>query len=265
MLDKLIHKYLRVPYTLNIRHKKIVKDSATTYLFIHGIGDTGDMWINILKKMPTNASYIVVDLLGFGQSPTPAWVKYDAKAQARSLLTTYVGLGLHTQVVVVGHSLGALVAVEFAKRYRVLTKQIVLCSPPIYEKPTDTRSFSKQDALRWIYHQISENPKALVDAYGLGEKLGLLNPHPGIHEDNVDMFVKSLKSSIINQTTIDDIAKIKVPIMVIYGVFDPLIVSSTLRKIGRNRPNITIQTIPDGHLISKNYRKQLLKILAQFI
>ena len=114
MLDKFFHKTLRIPYSLNIRHRRIVKHAAATYIFIHGIGDNGDMWQNILAKLPKNTNYLAIDLLGFGDSPMPLWATYDAKAQARSLLATYLKLRIASRVVVVGHSLGSLVAVEFA-------------------------------------------------------------------------------------------------------------------------------------------------------
>jgi cis-3-alkyl-4-acyloxetan-2-one decarboxylase len=87
---------------------------------------------------------IVVDLLGFGDSPKPDWATYDARTQAQSLAKTLLGLGLTQRVVLVGHSMGSLVAVEFAKRYPALVKALVLCSPPLYNvDPRDDKRLLK--------------------------------------------------------------------------------------------------------------------------
>lgn len=261
MLDKFFHKTLRIPYSLNIRHQRIVKHAAATYIFIHGIGDNGDMWQNILAKLPKNTNYLAIDLLGFGDSPMPLWATYDAKAQARSLLATYLKLRIASRVVVVGHSLGSLVAVEFAKRYQLLTERLVLCSPPIYDKPTDKLSLTRPALLRWIYRHASANPGVIVTAYGLGKRLKVINHSLSVEQDNVELFVKSLQSSIINQTTIDDISRLHIPITMLYGVFDPLIVPSTLRRIARSNSQISSQSIATSHIIDSVYQRQLLKIL----
>lgn len=261
MFDKLIHKTLRVPYTLNVRHRRIQKNATTTYIFIHGIGDTADMWTETLSQLTDNCNYIAVDLLGFGESPYPSWATYDAKAQARSLLATYLKLGVKTRVVVVGHSLGALVAVEFAKRYKILTRRLVLCSPPIYDTPSRGVPISKQAALRWIYNHAAKRPEIIVNAYGLGKQLGVINNSFDVRHNKIDPFIKSLHSSIINQNTIDDITKIHLPITILFGVLDPLVVHSTLRAIGRKNRSIRVQSIVTGHIIDRPYQKQLLKVL----
>ncbi len=262
MFDRLIHKTFRVPYTLNVRHSRIKKNATTTYIFIHGIGDTGELWNNIIPQLPESANYVTVDLLGFGDSPYPSWATYDAKAQARSLLATYLKLGITSKVVVVGHSLGGLVAVEFAKRYKILTRRLILCSPPIYDRPTTGVPLSKQAALRWIYKNAAQRPEAIVKAFGLVKQLGVTNNSFDVHHNKIDTFIKSLQSSIINQTTIDDISKINIPVTILYGVLDPVIVQSTLRAIGRKNLKINVQSIVTSHFLDKIYQKQLLNVLV---
>ncbi|NCU40537.1 alpha/beta hydrolase [Candidatus Saccharibacteria bacterium] len=262
MFEKLIHKLFRVPYTLNIRHRRIQKGATTTYIFIHGIGDTANMWTETLNKLPDNVNYIAVDLLGFGNSPSPRWATYSATVQARSLLATFLKLGIRNRVIVVGHSLGALVAIEFAKRYQILTRQLILCSPPIYGKPSGNIYLSKQSLLRWVYQHATKNPDQIVNAYGLGKQLGVVGNSLDVQNDNVDLFIKSLQSSIINQTTIDDVVKINIPITILYGVFDPLILHTTLRSVSKRNKSIKIQAVATGHTIDKIYQKQLLRALS---
>ena len=65
-------------------------------------------------------------MLGFGQSPRPQWAVYDAKTQARSVIATLLKLRFSTPLTIVGHSLGALVAIEMALRYPLLVKKLFL-------------------------------------------------------------------------------------------------------------------------------------------
>lgn len=254
MFDTVIHKWLRIPYRLHIRYIRKAKRARATVLFIHGLGDTGDMWRPVIEKMPQDVSVVAVDLLGFGESPRPAWEKYDAADQARSLLATYLDLRPRSQVIVVGHSLGALVAVEFAKRYRLLTRALVLCSPPMYRAPDEGKQkMNAEVGLRMLYELAARDPRALLRLYGLGRAARLLLPSVTVDEGNIRMLIASLRASIINQTTFDDVQELSQPVRVISGLLDPFVVRANLVKLTQLRSNITLHTISAGHTIRGRY------------
>lgn len=266
MFDRIVHKWLRVPYILHVRRKRLAKHASQTYLFLHGIGDTGDVWNHLIDSLPDSVNYVTIDLLGFGKSPSPRWSKYDAKIHARSVLATFLRLGITTPVTVIGHSLGGLIAIEFAKSYPLLTKELLLCSPPIYENPTlvsGKKHYGKQRLLHTFYRQIAKDPGVIVNGYALGKKLGVFNQSLDVKNDNVDLFIQSLEQSIVNQETIDHIRRIKQPVTIISGTFDPLVVLSTLIKVARSRPNIHLVTIPSGHIIRGNYVATIVKLLKK--
>jgi cis-3-alkyl-4-acyloxetan-2-one decarboxylase len=260
MLDTIIHRWLRVPDTLNIRQIIRRPNAKQTVLLIHGLGDTGDLWKELYDELSDTVNIVSIDLLGFGNSPRPKWGIYNARTQARCLLATYLRLGLHGSVQIVGHSLGCLVAIDFARRYPLLMRQLVLCAPPIY-RPQDKNTKQVDDRLRELYAVAAKKPALLVNMYGIGQKLRLLNPSIQVTKDNVEIFVKSLHSSIINQRTIDDIAKVKVPITIINGVFDPFVVQGNLAGLCEKHANIQLINIPAGHIISRPYRTEIIKAL----
>src|SRR5690606_13354373 len=99
-------------------------------VFIHGIGGTGGVWKEVIAKLTVeNIRIIVVDLIGFGDSPRPEWAMYSTKFQARSLRSTLLRKGILGKVTIVGHSMGSLVAIDMARRYPLSVKQLILCSP----------------------------------------------------------------------------------------------------------------------------------------
>jgi len=256
-LNDFVHKWLRVPYHLHIRRIHRRKKAKATLLFIHGLGSTGAMWNKAIDALPETVNIVAVDLLGFGKSPNPYWETYNAKAQARSLLATYIKLRLRGPVIVIGHSLGALVAVEFARRYPLLVKTLILCSPPVYRPHDGLARFAPERILRRLYEQLSTQPKLVIRLYNLGRVAGI-DPSLEVRENNVEMYVSSLRASILNQSAIDDIARLSVPIKLIHGRFDPLVIQSNLKKLADTYPSITLSAINASHAVTGIYVTKLI-------
>lgn len=260
MLDTIVHRWLRIPYSLHISHQTIQKRAKETVLLIHGIGDTGATWNKLYGRLPDDINVIAVDLLGFGSSPRPSWGVYDARTQAHCLLATYLRLRIHGQVSIVGHSLGSLVAIDFARRYPLLVRKLILCAPPIYQPSSDKKT--RDERLRRLYAISIKKPDLLIKLYGLGQKIRLLGPSMQVTEDNAPMFVRTLQASIINQRTVDDIAKVKKPITIVHGIFDAFVVRSNLTSLRSTYSNIKLVEIAAGHNLSEAYIKEIVAALA---
>ena len=105
--DQILHKMLHVPYRLRVRYKRLRRPFAVTYVFVHGLADTGELWQPFIENVPANCNYIVVDLLGHGDSYLAQTRRmYSAREQARYLLPTCLTNGLSGPVALVGHSFG---------------------------------------------------------------------------------------------------------------------------------------------------------------
>lgn len=255
-----VHKWLRIPYSLHVRHIHRTKGTKSTILFIHGLGATGKMWEPAIKKLPQHVNYISVDLLGFGRSPSPYWETYDARMQARALRTTLVRHGFSGPVTIVGHSLGALVAIEYAKSYPRSAKSLILCSPPIYRHNNDHSRVSPEKVLRTFYEKLLKSPTLLMRLYNLGRSTKI-DPSLELNKENLEMFIASMRAGIINQTAIDDITKLTLPITIIHGLLDPLVIRSNLTQLTKRAPNITLTTIAASHPLNKAYIRQILDVI----
>lgn len=262
-ISNAIHRYLRVPYALNVREFQSPKRPKATYVFIHGIGNTLHAWDEVVEKMPDDVRLIGVDLLGFGKSPKPTWAVYNAKTQARSLGLTLLGLRMVHQPIIVGHSLGALVAVEVARRYPLLPKRLVLCSPPFYKPSAEGKKLpSSDDMLRQLYMVAKKYPERLEALSPMAVKLGLANQTLNITKDNVTSYIGALESSIINQTSLQDIERLKLPIDIMYGTFDPVVVKKHISMLAKNKKNITASWLLAGHEVVGGYAKSLAERLV---
>lgn len=238
------------------------KKPRATILFIHGIGNTGAAWDDVIAKLPQDLRIISIDLLGFGSSASPKWAVYNAKTQATSVLATYLKLRIVSPTIVVGHSLGSLVAIEMAKRYPLLVRSLILCSPPLYSSVKKTSLLpSSESLLRQLYKSAYERPENFVKLASIAMKYELINKSFNVTPDNVDSYMAALQSMIINQTSMDDAQKIKVPTTIIRGTLDPWVVTKNLKRLARSNPNVKLKSIIAGHEVKGRYVPAVVKVI----
>jgi pimeloyl-ACP methyl ester carboxylesterase len=251
MFDLLIHSWLRVPYALHTHVTGARVKPVATVLFIHGIGNSGRVWNPVIEKLPKDVRVVTIDLLGFGKSPQPSWIVYSAQTQARSVLATYLKLRLHGQVIIVGHSLGSLVAVEIAKRYPLLVRSLVLCSPPFYQLYDDEkRLLPRSDKiLKNIYKTAQKHPEQFLQVATIAMRYKLINAIFSVTKENIDSYMGALEATIINQTSFADARKLQLPIDILHGTLDPVVVVRNLKQLAREQSNVTLTQVIASHEI----------------
>ncbi len=267
MFDILIHKVLRVPYTLHYIDRLSPKRPRATIIFIHGIGNSARSWEKVTERLPDDVRAISVDLLGFGQSPRPNWAQYNAKTQARSVLATLLKLRMTGKVIIVGHSLGSLVAIELAKRYPLLARSLLLCSPPLYTNTPSTKdvAHNTERLLRRIYGSVASRPSDFVQISRFAMRYGLAMPGFNVTNENIDTYVAALRSAIINQTAFEDIASLRVPTHIIRATLDPFVIPQNIKAAAASNSHVSVSTILAGHDVRGRYVDVVAKQIAHML
>ena len=80
-------------------------EAQDSIVFIHGIGGTTCYWRTRVQKLASNYRLILVDLLGYGESPKP-WTKYTVD---RHVVELYQVLQKQESLTLVGHSFGKII------------------------------------------------------------------------------------------------------------------------------------------------------------
>lgn len=264
-LDRLTHKWLRIPYTLQSYQYGVATRSGLTVVMLHGIGNSSKTWDEVIERLPKNTAVITLDLLGFGKSPRPDWAAYSARTQARSVAATLLKIGVRGKVILVGHSLGGLVAIEIANRYRFAVKGVVLCSPPLY-KPSDSdkqQGLSPDATLRRLYRQVGKHPKLFTKVSRLAIKYKLANNSFNVDETNVASYVSTLETAIINQSSLADCKKLTIPTTIIHGRFDPLVITANLKAAVAANSKTSLVHINAGHDLNDVYEDTIIKVIRQ--
>lgn len=96
-------------------------------LFLHGLCMDHSTWSRLLPTLGEGFHWVTPDLPGFGESEKPpaARFAYDVDAFADAVVDLYAGLGLG-RAAVVGHALGAAIAITLAARHPELVSKLVL-------------------------------------------------------------------------------------------------------------------------------------------
>lgn len=261
MFDVLLHKWLHLPYALHVKTVKPAAKPTATILLIHGIGTSSAAWDDVIAGLPDDVEALAVDLLGFGQSVKPAWATYDAKTQAQALLTTISRQIPRQRLIIVGHSLGALVAVEFTKRYAFVVDSLILCSPPFYAND-DKRVYSGEATLKELYKMATRHPEEFVKVSAMATKLGIINKEFAVDEENVSSYMAALQASIINQTSLADAQTITKPMTIIHGSLDIVVIGKNLKLLAQ-KDNVELKTILAGHEIRGRYVKVVIEEISK--
>jgi cis-3-alkyl-4-acyloxetan-2-one decarboxylase len=247
---------------------RIINRGSTTVVFLHGLGNSSLSWDAIVEKVPKEYNIVTVDLLGFGKSPKPGWAKYTALQHAISLRRTLKKLHItHSDVIVVGHSLGAFVAIQYAKKYHGHVKHLVLCSPPFYQPDTSQAKGAALDEMyRKIYTNMQNNPEYILTAGKILKNYINLNKGIDIRPETLPAYVKSLEACIINQSSFEEVRRLSVPIDIIYGRLDVLLIRSNLIQVRDKHPDrVTLHAITAGHEVAGMYVTRLAKLLHKLL
>jgi pimeloyl-ACP methyl ester carboxylesterase len=248
--ERFWHQFLHRPYKLhNVSHG--VSDKPVVVL-LHG-----EDWSHLIPLLTPHYRCITIDLLGFAKSPKPTWSDYTMEDHVRAIHHTLSGMGLRKELILVGHSLGSLLATRYARRHPRHIKRLLLLSPPVYpplESITGKAALKRTDWLIKVYRLLRTNPRLTPENV---KRLKYLMPIPRTvytHPDTWLPFCRSLEHCIEQQTITRDIRNLRMPIDIFYGTLDTLIVGSNVRAVARLR-DVEVHAFRGRHGLTRGYAK----------
>src|SRR6478736_5284462 len=113
--------------TANVNGIKIhyvIGGTGEPLLLIHGFGQNWYMWNRLLPELSKHFTVIAPDLRGVGESDKPK-IGYDKKTMASDIHELTKELG-YTNINLVGHDIGLMVAYAYASQYGQEVKKLAL-------------------------------------------------------------------------------------------------------------------------------------------
>ena len=241
------------------------KNKGHTVVFLHGIASTSGTWKPVLPLLPSDYRIVTIDLLGFAKSPKPKSISYNVNDHAKAVRKTIKKLKISKPYTLVGHSMGALISVEIAKQSSKAINHLILVNAPIYNsedlnkqsKDYKNKKQNMTNILFYIYERLIEKQNLTLKAVKNIIKVKPANLPIELDNSTWYSFKMSLDKTIMQQNTISDIKKLRVPITFIYGSLDPVIVVDNYNKIARENPNVKILKTTAMHNVNKTIAKKI--------
>lgn len=239
-------------------------------VLLHGKNFNGAYWETTINALTALGFRVLVpDQLGFGKSSKPSNFQYSFHQLAENTKTLLDSLKI-TKAVVLGHSMGGMLATRFALMYPQFTQQLILENPIGLE---DYKKFSP-------YQSIEKNYKnELGQTYDKIKKYQLTNYYDGKWKADYDRWVNLLAGWTLNkdypiiawnaaltsdmvftQPVVYEFANLQVPTLLIIGTRDrtaigkPLVPEAVRNSMGQYQllGKQTQKKIPGSKLVELN-------------
>lgn len=276
--EAVYHRLLKRPHVLHTGFDEgaTAKDARVTIVMLHGLGRNAMMWQQIADQLCARDSslrVIAIDLLGFGASPKPAWQKYNATNQAKSLQATLKKLGVRGPKIIVGHSLGALVAAEYAALYPKNIMRVFLLSAPIFRDVPEKlfekipRRQFRENFYKRVMRDLRARQQVAQNLNLYGRKLKVFAPDFVVDEKNLLGTMRSVEMAIENQGAFDHIKTSPLPMLLMYGRLDPFVIKSHYKALTRANKNVSMTSVLAGHELAenRNFSRHLVKKILQVV
>lgn len=260
-LQDFSHRFLRRPYRLNAPID--TTKGTKTAVLLHGIASSGLVWSDVAQSLSA-AHYRVLayDLLGFGASAKPDWLRYTVEDHARSVVYSLKKSNTTTPITLVGHSMGCLVAIHIASRYPHLVKRVVLYEPPLFaDIPTFSSHLRRRKLYFSVFERIVDSPTMVLAYARLLGRAATKVAGFALTEETWLPFERSLRNTIMAQTAYEELHTVRVKTDIIYGRFDIVVTQAQVKNMFADNHHITFHTVADMHGISKKSATYIVALL----
>ena len=234
-------------------------------VLLHGIASSALTFVRVVPLLRDRYRCISLELLGFGESPAPPEATYTIEEHVASIRATIDSLRLDAPFILVGHSLGSLLAARYTATNPSRVARLVLVSPPVYLSPTelgDPRARAQVGAYLKAYEFLRTNKDFSMASAATISRLFGLGAALEVTDRNWNAFMLSLRNCIESQTTVADIAAVKVPIDVVYGRLDQFIAPATMAIIEQMR-HVTMHRVDvNDHVIRPRLAREVAAVIG---
>lgn len=229
--------------------------SGRPIVLVHGYLSDGEYWKPLIPQLSAHYEVIVIDLLGFGKSPKPADATYSIDEHAAALATTIKQV-TNEPIVLIGHSMGALISANLATKNPTLVKQLILCNMPLFPDKVQAREVIKRTGP--AYQLMLYSPFArilwpiirffwpLIRPLLLTRRLIPGPPGAFSSRHTYASRMGSLKNTVESADAMQLLARVTQPTTLILGIFDRNIYKRTLDTT-RLPDSISIEWVDTGH------------------
>lgn len=237
-----------------------------TIVFLHGFLASSRYWRKNQKELAKRYSTLAVDLLGFGRSPKPKDSSYDYDDHLSALHHTLEAQKVDTPMILVGHSMGALLALRYASKHPDKVASLHLFNPPLFLDQHQARENLRATGKiyrailysrwrRWFWRGAYLLPFFYVPTYqGKSGHVGIMR-HTHLSRE------RSLQNIIEKQQSFRDLYNLSVPAKLVVSRYDRYAYQQNLALHDLPK-NIEVIFKDSDHHFPIRYPEEVVEIIA---
>ncbi len=242
------------------------KVAGIPLVFIHGWLGSSREWIHQLCYFNFKEHISILDLPGFGKSGKPK-AKYSIEFFTEQILSFLKLLG-YNEAILIGHSLGGMIALNITIQNPKLVKKLILIS----SSAAISQSLKDKIKLFWvnlifklIYKKFLKNiVKQILSPKFKNQELKKF--YTTALKIPKSIVLRTFKNMTSKFNIHDQISQISQPTLIIYGNEDKIISDSMITELGNLIPNSEIFSIEDSsHRVMVDNYEKVNKIIGEFI
>lgn len=246
-------------------------------VMIHGIAASLHDWDELIPDLTQGgyASY-ALDLLGHGESPKPRTRAYHMDWVFEHFLHWITSLRLTEPAILIGHSLGGYIALEYARRFYAWTRGLVLVSPfysrlqlpPLLRRSYSSRNLRGVIAERlphWVFRAIVD-----VTSRAMGHSAGALHSLPehvraqtALDYMRTAPGVYNIPNMLVDQTA--NLSSISLSTLVVWGDRDQTLAPASFPKLVHTMPRAEGKFIRAGHVPHQSNPEEFNAMVMEFL
>jgi pimeloyl-ACP methyl ester carboxylesterase len=260
------------PATMTLAHTLTGRPDGQVVLFIHGITGSRNYFLKKARPLAEEYRLLLPDLPGFGDSPKPR-TDYNIQLFRDTVRNTVVAAGCHQRKIhIVGHSLGGLIALEYAAMYPDHVGRLALVSLPRFHDPEVAHEYFWQGSPSYRRllneHSLRRN-LAQWRRSGLGMAVQYMFRFPlSVIRDSRKYTLNSLTSTLehcLLNYRVDEVFSRQphLPILMLHGRLDQVAPLANVRDLPDRHENIRLVEIDgSGHHIFLTHTRRCLDLIS---
>ncbi len=214
-------------------------------VLLHGMAASHRYWYKVVDRLAPYARVLRVDLLGFGRSPKPDDANYTIAEHVSAIKNSVTASKITTPFLLAGHSMGAILAAEYARAYPDDVDKIAMINTPLYKNAVEAnKGVTNGSRLRRLFYfgSVSKFICGIVCKLpkSVSKKLYMMHEQDvdsSIEEDIADhtyrSYSRSMEHVILQNDTMKNLDKIKTKLLLVIGVSDDPIAVGNSRHISQ--------------------------------
>lgn len=232
------------------------KNSPQTIVLLHGFLASKKYWRRIEKHLQQKGHHVVtIDLLGFGEALHDSASEYTYDEHVAHIDQQLTSRGVRGSFILVGHSLGSLLAVRYALTFPERVLRLGLMNPPLYVSPK--QALETLRGTGWLYRLLLDGRQRFV-LWQLLRTARVFSAHSRSSRE------KTLHNVIIPAEFFADLEKLPHAAMMLVGEYDRSVYLENL-ALWQQPSNIDVRVIKSGHHAPIIYHRQVSQCIEQLL